>query len=172
MSVGFLGMSIKSRVFSYTLYSGVSIYVESFIGLFVSILISRALGAEDLGVYSLMIWFSSLGITLANGGLNTAAIKFLAETQSCAKTPSGRSVFRYIFRLQMFFLPVAIVFSLLIAKLLLGNAMDEEHTLLLFAVVLAIVPKAMQVFYLSVIKGYESFKSIFSFNLFSLFSKS
>ena len=158
-------MSIKSRVFSYTLYSGVSIYVESFIGLFISILISRALGAEDLGVYSLMIWFSSLGITLANGGLNTAAIKFLAETQSCAKTPSGRSVFRYIFRLQMFFLPVAIVFSLLIAKQLLGNAMDEEHTLLLFAVVLAIVPKAMQVFYLSVIKGYESFKSIFFINI-------
>lgn len=158
-------MSIKRHVFSYTLYSGVSIYVESFVGLLISILIARQLGAEELGVYSLMLWFSMMGVAVANGGLKIAVIKFLAQARGAAEAPSTHSILAYVFRLQIILLPIAIMVAFLVAYLMVGRVVDEKYTFLLIAIVLAIAPKAMQIFYLSVIKGHEAFKSIFLVNV-------
>ena len=158
-------MSHKRFVINSTIFSGLSIYVESFIGLIISMLVARHLGPEDLGNYSLLLWFASLGIVIANGGLNSAIIKFVAEARGKGEVGIGKGILGYLFKLQMIFLPISLLITALAGYFLFGRIFDEQQTLLLFAVVLAIAPKAMQLFNISVIKGYESFKSIFYINI-------
>ncbi len=158
-------MSNKRVVVNSTIFSGLSIYVESFIGLIISMLVARHLGPEDLGNYSLLLWFASLGIVIANGGLNSAIIKFVAEARGKGEIGVSKGILGYLFKLQMIFLPIALLITALAGYFLLGRVFDEQRTLLIFAVVLAIAPKAMQLFNISVAKGYESFKSIFYVNI-------
>lgn len=158
-------MSFKKNILNYALYSGLSIYLEFLIGMLISILIARQLGADELGVYSVLLWFATLGITLANGGLQTGAIKFLAETRGKKEFKENRAVLQYVVRLQLIFLPVALLVSALVAYFMLGRVIEEQYAWLLIAFVAAIAPRALQIFYTSIIKGYESFRSIFLINM-------
>ena len=55
-----------------------SSYIVFVTGFVNSIFITRGLGPEAYGVYSYLIWMVSTAVSLAGGGLNVTAIRFIA----------------------------------------------------------------------------------------------
>ena len=72
-------MSTRSDAVRNTLFSSIGVYTEYILGMLVSILIARHLGPADFGIYSLVVWLVSCGVTLTNAGSTTTMIKFVAE---------------------------------------------------------------------------------------------
>ena len=157
-------MSYKKKVLNFTLFSGLSTYLESFVGLLLSVFIARSLGAENFGRYSVLLLIASIGVAFANGGLKTAVIKFLAEARGKDQAGVALSVFRYVLKIQMMFIPATLIFMVVGVYLYFDFGKDTYSGLVIGLVVLAVIPKSLQMFYVSVAKGMEAFKAIFLIN--------
>ncbi len=157
-------MSYKKKVLNFTLFSGLSTYLESFVGLVLSVLIARQLGAEDFGRYSVLLMIASIGVALANGGTKTTVIKFMAEARGKGECGVARSALRHVLKVQLLFIPATLVFLFAGVSVYFSATGELVERFLAGLVVLAIAPKALQLFYVSVAKGMESFKNIFLIN--------
>jgi O-antigen/teichoic acid export membrane protein len=60
-------------------------YIETSIGLLVSIAIARALSPEDFGHYAFAVWLCGFAVSVSNHGLTTTSIKFLAELRGAGR---------------------------------------------------------------------------------------
>ena len=69
----------RRRTLSNTAYSTLGLYAEYLLGLVASILVARELGPAELGIYGLVVWIVATAVVVANAGITTAAIKFVAE---------------------------------------------------------------------------------------------
>jgi O-antigen/teichoic acid export membrane protein len=157
-------MSYRSKILGNSFFYGLAGYQETIIGMLVSILVARQLGAEEFGRYSLMMWFVALGVMLASGGVVTSIIKFVAEQRNDAAKLSIPLIVKYNLNLLYFKLPISIMIVALLL-LFIEKSLPADNTRILFWIVLiAIVPKSLQAFYTSVLKGVESFKSLFFLN--------
>ena len=157
-------MSYRSKILGNSFFYGLAGYQETIVGMLVSILVARQLGAEEFGRYSLMMWFVALGVMLASGGVVTSIIKFVAEQRNDAAKLSIPLIVKYNLNLLYFKLPISIMIVALLL-LFIEKRLPADNTRILFWIVLiAIVPKSLQAFYTSVLKGVESFKSLFFLN--------
>ncbi len=157
-------MSYKKKVLNFTLFSGLSVYLESFVGLLLSVLVARSLGAEGYGRYSVLLLVASIGVAFANGGLKTAVIKFLAEARGKGQPGVALSVFRYVLKIQLFFIPATLIFLVVGVYLYFDRGSGGYSGFVIGLIVLATIPKSLQMFYVSVAKGMEAFKAIFLIN--------
>ncbi|MFP4695363.1 oligosaccharide flippase family protein [Thiohalospira sp.] len=136
-------------------------YVEYFLGMVMSILIARALGPEDYGVYAFAIWISHLALLAVNGGLPTALIKFLAELRGRGDSGSEGLLFRRVNRFHRFALGGLLALGggviALFGDAILPNRAPGE---LLWLVLLATAFKASYMFRQGLAKGREDFRSI------------
>jgi len=157
-------MSYRSKILGNSFFYGLAGYQETIVGMLVSILVARQLGAEEFGRYSLMMWFVALGVMLASGGVVTSIIKFVAEQRNDAAKLSIPLIVKYNLNLLYFKLPISIMIVALLL-LFIEKRLPADNTRILFWIVLiAIVPKSLQAFYTSVLKGVENFKSLFLLN--------
>ena len=157
-------MSYRSKILGNSFFYGLAGYQETIVGMLVSILVARQLGAEEFGRYSLMMWFVALGVMLASGGVVTSIIKSVAEQRNDAAKLSIPLIVKYNLNLLYFKLPISIMIVALLL-LFIEKRLPADNTRILFWIVLiAIVPKSLQAFYTSVLKGVESFKSLFFLN--------
>ena len=151
-------MKEKLKAINNLIYYMAGSYLEYFLGLLISIIIARSITPSEYGVYSFLVWLSSLGVIFINNGINTAVIKFLAEERG--KEGSVDAVFTHLRRIQLDF---AIVVSLMIVvvgvfwsdKLGVGNGVW-----ILILLVTSIFFRSTYMFYSSVAKGMEQFRVI------------
>jgi len=136
-------------------------YVEYFLGMVMSVLIARALGPQDYGVYAFAIWISHLALLLVNGGLPTAVIKFLAELRGRNDYGAEGILFRRVNRFHHFALGGLLTLGggviLLVGDQILPEQAPGE---LLWLVLLATAFKASYMFRQGLAKGREDFRVI------------
>jgi O-antigen/teichoic acid export membrane protein len=118
-------------------------------------MIARVLGPHDYGTYSLYIWYSAVFIIVTNGGLTTAAIKFIAEYSE--KLEAANGIVGYLFRKQIKHLLV--IFTLSIIGILILSSSNMEIKLLLM-ILLAASLKSIYMFFTGIAKGFERFDFI------------
>lgn len=131
-----------------------STYVSFILGLVVSALIARALGAQEFGRYAYVVWISGVLVMMANNGLNTTGIRFIAEGIGRGNPQAAKAVHGWLQRLQVMCL-LATVVGFLVTLPLTASA-GWSGQLLLFAgvVVASVIAKAIYLFDISVAKGY------------------
>lgn len=135
-----------------------STYINYAVGLVISVLIARAVGPDDFGAYSYVVWLSGLLVMLANNGLNTTGIRFIAEALGRDEPQAAREVHGWLLRRQHACMAlVALVF--LAGMPLLEPASWAGRSVLLFAAVTlaSLLGKAYYLFAVSVAKGYARF---------------
>lgn len=152
-------MTERSRALSNAAYSSVGVYTEYLFGLIASILIARALGPADLGIYSLLIWMVSTAVVVSNAGITTAAIKFVAELHGSGNAALIGALVRRLRRLQRIMLLVtaallALVFAAAHQRLAPG-VRDWELVL----VVASLCLRAPYMFNIALAKGGQDFRS-------------
>lgn len=158
-------MSYKEKIMNNTWFSALAVYQEYVVGLIISIIIARTLGAEEYGKYSLLLWIALLGIELTYGGVGISIIKYLAEVRGKGKNILVNSVLRFHMKLMYIKFPFFIAFaSVLIYFFSQKLDLNENEFLVWFAVASAL-PRSIQLFYISVTKGMESFSTQYLINL-------
>ncbi|MFV1871985.1 MAG: polysaccharide biosynthesis C-terminal domain-containing protein [Oleiphilus sp.] len=140
-----------------TYFSSINIYFEYLIGLFISILIARALGPDEFGVYSYLVKVAGICIILTNAGINTGAIKFIAEARAQGNEQHIPAIYAYFRRIQVF--KTVIVTGALTALVLFapGLVIEDKYSDLLAFLIFAIVFKSGHMYRVGVFKGYERF---------------
>lgn len=138
-------------------HATIATWVEFFLGMLVSIIIARALQPDVFGHYSFLIWCAMLFVIAANGGLTTAAIKFVAEA---SPGPDRGATVQFLSSLQRrFLLAATCIASGLIALLLLSGS-DDTPAWLWGLLLLAAALKSSYQFRNAISKGRENFAAI------------
>ncbi len=158
-------MSYRNKILGNSFFYGLAGYQETIFGMFISVLVARQLGAEDYGLYSLIMWFVALGVMLVSGGVVTSIIKFVAEQKTEQEQRSIPSIIQYSLRILYLKFPLSLVIIVILLLLIENRLPTGDKKLLFWIALLAILPKALQGFYTSVLKGKEDFKSIFWLNI-------
>lgn len=152
-------MSQRASVARNTAYSSIGIYTEYVLGLLTSIAIARHLGPADLGIYSLVIWLSAVGVALTNSGISTAMIKFVAELRGSARPQLIAALVRHARRIQRWFFLGVLALGLT-ALLLLRERLPsglEQYQLVLLIVTIGL--RAPYMLNISLAKGFEDFRA-------------
>lgn len=153
-------MNGRGKALSNAAYSSAGLYVEYLFGLVASILVARALGPADLGVYSLLVWIVSTAVIVANAGITTAAIKFVAELDGSGRADLVGALVRKLQRLQKFMLLlVAIGVSVLLfaTRHRVAAGLDVA---VLGLIVASVLLRAPYMFNIALAKGGQDFRSI------------
>lgn len=157
-------MDNKKKLIDNTFFYGLSSYLEYFLGLVITTIIARSLGAEQYGVYSFVLWLSALGVALLSDGLGITAIRFLAESRGDGKSEQVRPLVRYLLRLFMLAAPLVSVVLLLVFWLTANETLPDQKWLAVL-IIASFLPKALNIFYINVAKGIEEYSTQFYINL-------
>jgi O-antigen/teichoic acid export membrane protein len=143
-----------------TLFSSAGIYTEYVLGMLTSILIARHLGPGSFGIYSLVIWLVSIGMTMTNAGSSSAVIKFVAELRGSGREDLVRPLLGYLRRTQRTCLLLVLVAAALLSACAGGKLLPGFNRLLLFGLLaLTISLRAPYMFNISLGKGLENFRA-------------
>jgi len=136
-------------------------YIEYFLGMVMSVVVARALGPADYGIYAFAIWLSHLSLLLINGGLPTTVVKFLAELRGRGDEGAEGALFRRVRRFHrwttgLFLTLAAGIIAVAGENILPGDAPGVLLWLVLFATIF----KAAYIFRQGLAKGREDFRAI------------
>ena len=141
------------------MFASVAVYADYGAGLAISMIVARTLGPSAFGTYTLLMWFASVGIVLANHGITTGVMKFLGEVRGRGDPELARHVLRHFERMQVrSCLVVCVVLGLAITLFSTRATADVEGRRLLWVVLAAVAARAFFVFYVSAAKGLENFR--------------
>ncbi len=157
-------MSDKKRLIDNTFFYGLSSYLEYFLGLVITTIIARSLGAEQYGIYSFILWLSALGVALLSDGLGITAIRFLAELRGAGKADEVRPLVRYLLGIFAIAAPVVILILVAVYWATADPTLPAYYWLAIF-VIASFLPKAVNIFYINVAKGIEEYSTQFYINL-------
>ncbi|MCX7514601.1 polysaccharide biosynthesis C-terminal domain-containing protein [Frateuria hangzhouensis] len=153
-------MNAPASALRNTLFSSAGIYTEYVLGMLTSILIARHLGPQSFGIYSLVIWLVSVGMTMTNAGSASAAIKFVAEFRGSGREELIRPLLGYLRRTQRTCLLLVLVATGLLAALAGDKLVPDIDRLVLFGLLaLTISLRAPYMFNISLGKGLENFRA-------------
>ena len=152
-------MSSKNNAFKNLMLSSAGLYVESFFAMLMSVIIARSLGPESYGNYALIVWIVAFGIRITNGGVTTATIKFVSECNVKYKQYIAPTV-RYLRKIQILKLVFVLVIFSFFFLFLRERYINEISLLVCMSLLLVIVLRAFNVFYVSLSKGFENFKAV------------
>ena len=151
-------MNERRRALSNTAYSTLGLYAEYLLGLVASILVARELGPADLGIYGLVVWIVATAVVVANAGITTAAIKFVAELRGGgheALVPALVQRLRFLQRVMLGVVLAGVALLYLGAGTRLMPGVDAGLFALLLA---AIALRAPYMFNIAVAKGAQDFR--------------
>jgi O-antigen/teichoic acid export membrane protein len=134
-----------------------STYISFFIGLVISAIVARAVGPDDFGRYSYVVWLSGMLVFISNNGLTTTGIRFVSESLGRGDSQAAGAVHAWLLRWQLASLALVTVVFLLAHKLLLPANWKGASELLVAIVALSAAAKCMYLFDVSVAKGYGKF---------------
>lgn len=158
-------MSYKEKIMNNTWFSALAVYQEYIVGLIISIIIARTLGAEEYGKYSLLLWIALLGIDLTYGGVGISLIRYLAEVRGKGKDLLVNSVLKFHMRLMYIKFPFLIVLASVLIYFFSERLDLEGNEFLVWFAIASVLPRSIQMFYISVTKGMESFSTQYVINL-------
>ena len=134
-----------------------STYVSYFLGLLSSVLVARALGPDDFGRYSYVVWLSGLLVLLANHGLTTSAIRFISESLGRELPRAAYRLYALLRRWQFDSLLLVMAGFLVAAHWLPPAGLSDRMLLFVAVVVVSVAAKTIYLFEISVAKGYGNF---------------
>lgn len=153
-------MNPRTSALRNTLFSSAGIYTEYVLGMLTSILIARHLGPRNFGVYSLIIWLVSVGITMTNAGSSSAVIKFAAELRGSGREDLLEALIHYLRRTQRMFLWLVLAIAGLLCAFAGHTLVPGFNPGLLFGLlVFAVALRAPYMFNISLAKGLENFRA-------------
>ncbi|MEO6528747.1 MAG: oligosaccharide flippase family protein, partial [Gemmatimonadaceae bacterium] len=142
-----------------TMFSSLAVYAEYAAGLAISMIVARTLGPTAFGTYTLLMWFASVGVVLANHGITTGVMKFIGEARGQGDSTLARRALGHFERMQLrSCVAVCLVLGLAILLLSRRATSDVEGQRLLWVVLVAVAARACFVFYVSAAKGFENFR--------------
>ncbi len=150
-------MSVKSNVLRNTFFSSVGIYIEYLLGLVCSVILTRTLGPNDFGVYTLFIWISASSIILINGGINTAQIKYISELNEKYGINHAKYVVRKLRKLQSIKTIIIVCLAIAAKPFLLDSLELEDYSKYYWIMVIALLFRGRYMFNISTLKGYQRF---------------
>jgi O-antigen/teichoic acid export membrane protein len=153
-------MSARGKTLSNAAYSSAGLYIEYLFGLIASILIARALGPADLGIYSLLIWIVSTAVIVANAGITTAAIKFVAELNGSGRVDLIGALIRKLQRLQRLMLLLVVVGVSVLLYASRHRIAPGLDLWVLGLIVASVLLRAPYMFNIALAKGGQDFRSI------------
>jgi len=143
-----------------TFFSSAGIYTEYVLGMLTSILIARHLGPHSFGVYSMVIWLVSVGMTMTNAGSSTALIKFVAELRGSGREDLVQPLLKYLRGTQRTCLLLVLVAAGLLSAFAGARLLPDFNRLALFGLLgLTIGLRAPYMFNISLGKGLENFRA-------------
>jgi O-antigen/teichoic acid export membrane protein len=153
-------MSRSQSALRNTFFSSAGIYTEYVLGMLTSILIARHLGPQHFGLYGMVIWLVSVGMTMTNAGSSTAVIKFVAELRGSGRQDLVQPLLVYLRRTQRACLLLALVAAGLLSALAGARLLPGFNRLALFGLLaLTISLRAAYMFNISLGKGLENFRA-------------
>jgi stage V sporulation protein B len=123
-------IAIKNSVYSLS-----SIFVSKVGGLIFTIIIARILLPELFGIYSLALSITAIAITFTDLGIGSAAIRYISDALGKEKKGKARTYFKYLFKIKVLLILLAIVVVFVIAHFLSYNIFDKP--LLFFPLMLS-----------------------------------
>ena len=158
-------MSNRKKLIDNTFFYGLSSYLEYFLGLIITTIIARSLGAEQYGVYSFILWLSAFGVALLSDGLGVTAIRFLAELRGSGSEGQVRPLVAWLLRL-LVLAAIPVVVLLLGVYWMTADPDMPGYYWVALLVIASFIPKAINIFYVNVAKGIEEYTTQFRINLF------
>ncbi|MEO8367216.1 MAG: polysaccharide biosynthesis C-terminal domain-containing protein [Pseudoxanthomonas sp.] len=152
-------MSGREKALSNAGYSSAGLYIEYLFGLIASILVARALGPADLGIYSLLVWIVSTGVIVANAGITTAAIKFVAELEGSGRSDLVGALVRKLQRMQRIMLLLVGVGVSVLLYATRDHIATGLNLGLLGLISASVLLRAPYMFNIALAKGGQDFKS-------------
>lgn len=135
-----------------------STYVLYAAGLVVSALIARAVGPDDFGRYSYLVWLAGVLGIISNNGLTTTGIRFVSESLGRDSTASAQAVHGWLRRRQA--ACTALVAGAFLLALPFFTPAGWEHSspwTYAGIVILSMIAKTHFLFDISIAKGYGRF---------------
>ncbi len=157
-------MSKSKKLIDNTFFYGLSSYLEYFLGLIITTIIARSLGAEQYGIYSFILWLSAFGVALLSDGLGVTAIRFLAELRGEGREDLVRPLVAWLLWLLLLGTVPVVVLLLLVYGVTADPGMPGYYWVAAF-VIASFIPKAINIFYVNVAKGIEEYTTQFRINL-------
>ena len=151
-------MSKVGKTLRDLMYSSANVYAEFILGLVVSILIARALGPEEYGIYTFVVWLASLGIMTVNAGVAIGAIKFFSELTGKKQNAFIAPLHKYFSKVQITKASVLVLIVAIVAAFFPGVLLDPEHAKLLWFLVPVILFKSYHMYQIGLIKGLQEFR--------------
>lgn len=153
-------MKHRLKILVNAIQFSVGSYLEYLFTLLVSIVIARQLGPEQYGLYTLLMWMSSLGVLFANGGITTGVIKFVAESRGHDDDQLAGQVVSWFSMIQRCSTSLVIVVLLGVGMVVWDRVVPGVPQWILLVLAPAVAFKARYMFYVSNAKGLERFEII------------
>jgi O-antigen/teichoic acid export membrane protein len=134
-----------------------SSYASLVLGLVASALIARALGPQEFGSYSYVIWISGILMTVANNGLTSTGIRFISESLGKGSRQDAGAVQGWLLRCQHLTLLFTALGFVLSAQLTIPLGWSMPTAVFIVAVLLNLTTKAYATFEISAAKGHGEF---------------
>jgi O-antigen/teichoic acid export membrane protein len=134
-----------------------STYVSLLFGLLTSAIIARAVGPEDFGRYSYVMWISGILVVVANNGLTTTALRFISENLGKGDTQAANNAYGWLLRRQRLTLLLTVVVFAATVQLTLPLDWNLPITYFVLVVVVSLVAKAFAILEISAAKGHGQF---------------
>ena len=149
-------VSTKKKLF----YSVIFTYVEFVLGLLVTILIARTLGPSDYGLFSYWMRIAAILVIIINAGVSTGVLRFIAEYTANSDDhirSLGYKVYAYYSRIQI--VKIALVLGVFFGVIqeVFGLVVEQQYTLLLLIITVAVALKSYYMFCVGALKGLERF---------------
>lgn len=127
----------------------------------ISTLIARQLGPEQFGVYGYLLWLSALLGTLINSGLSLGSIKFIAEARATESTQHLISPIYNLYQTKQLINALVLGGIAVILVYYFGEKIIQNtDPNIIYVVLAASLFKALHMFYVSVLKGFEDFRAL------------
>ncbi len=130
------------------------------LGMVTSILIARTLGAKDYGLYSLLMMWVVLSQSLVTAGIPPGVVRFVAQARARGASEIGAAVVRYLGRVQLAKLGLALAIVAIALPLYVGLGPNSVTLVSIVLVLAAIAFRTQYRFNLAVSEGGNDFRSI------------
>lgn len=150
-------MTGKTKFIRNLYFLSLGTYVEYAVGLAIGVILARSLGAEQYGVFSLLMWVSTLCIVLINGGVTSSLTKFVSE--ACEKKDKALEgqVVRHLRMVQVISGGVILLLFSVVYELFGDQIVSADAVFLLYIILAATAFRAVYMFYIAVAQGREAF---------------
>lgn len=134
-----------------------STYLSYGLSLIVGAIAARALGPDAYGRYAYVVWVTGLLVMMANHGLTTSGIRFVAECLGARQPRAAAGVHRWLLNRQLVSLALVLVLFALWMEFLPPPSWKAEIMTLLLVGGICTASKTFYLFDVSMGKGYGKF---------------